>query len=302
LNCDFLFIWEGENNMSKNKVVVLDIGHGGRDSGAIGNKTQEKNNNLTLGLKIGKILQNHNVTVNYTRDTDKDFCPNSYDVNTDLQNRITIAKQYNPDVFISLHNNAYNRQAKGIECHCYKFGGTDEKLSRSIQKNMVSALNMMIDRKVKASNFYVLRKFDGTNTDACLVEYGFIDSEEDVILANMDIASIAISKGILEHLGIKYIEQSISTTQSINNNQGDGTVLNAVLGFSLNDLGACMLVSQKLNNCAIYFRNTDKTFNQDCLKADTLYVVGGSTVGHKKEKLLSGKEAKDTLQKVVDIL
>ena len=284
-----------------NKTCVLDIGHGGRDPGSVGNKTQEKNNNLNLGLKVGKILQQHGVTVNYTRTTDKDFCSRVFDVNEDLQNRITIAKQYNPNVFISFHNNAFNKSAKGNECHCFKFGGTDDKLATSIQKNIVKDLSMMIDRKVKASNFYVLRLFDKTNTDACLVEYGFIDSEEDVILENMDKVSIAISKGILEHLGIKFIEQVNSTTQSINN-KGDDNVNYAVLGFSLNDLGACMLVSQKLNNCAIYFRNTDKTFNQDCLKSNTLFVVGGSTVGHKNEKLLSGKEAKDTLQAVVNIL
>ena len=284
-----------------NKTCVLDIGHGGRDPGSIGLKTQEKNNNLTLGLKVGKILQNNGVIVNYTRTTDKDFCSRVFDVNEDLQNRITIAKQYNPNVFISFHNNAFNKSAKGNECHCFKFGGTDDKLATSIQKNIVKDLSMMIDRKVKASNFYVLRLFDKTNTDACLVEYGFIDSEEDVILENMDKVSIAISKGILEHLGIKFIEQVNSTTQSINN-KGDDNVNYAVLGFSLNDLGACMLVSQKLNNCAIYFRNTDKTFNQDCLKSNTLFVVGGSAVGHKNEKLLSGKEAKDTLQAVVNIL
>jgi len=284
-----------------NKTCVIDIGHGGRDPGSIGLKTQEKNNNLNLGLKVGKILQNHNVTVNYTRTTDKDFCPNNYDENVDLQNRIAIAKQYNPDVFISFHNNAFNKSAKGNECHCFKFGGTDEKLSRSIQNNIISALNTMIDRKVKVSNFYVLRLFDKTNTNACLVEYGFIDSEEDVILSNMDIASVAISKGILEHLGIVYVSNSTLTTQSTNN-KGDDNMNFAVLGFSLNDLGACMLVSQKYGNCAMYFRNSDKTFNQDCLKANTLYVVGGSTVGHKNEKLLSGLAAKDTLQAVVNIL
>ena len=90
-----------------NKTCVLDIGHGGRDPGSIGLKTQEKNNNLTLGLKVGKILQNHGITVNYTRTTDKDFCPNSYDENTDLTNRIILAKQYNPDVFISFHKKTY---------------------------------------------------------------------------------------------------------------------------------------------------------------------------------------------------
>lgn len=99
--------------------------------------------------------------------------------------------------------------------------------------------------------------------------------------------------------------QSISNTNTINsnNNQGDDFQMEyAVLGFSLNDLGACMLISQKYGNCAIYFRNSDKTFNQDCLKANTLFVVGGTSVGHKNEKLLSGLTAKDTLQEVLNAL
>ena len=144
------------------------------------------------------------MTVNYTRTTDKDFCSGTFDVNEDLQNRIAIAKQFNPDVFCSLHNNSFNKSAKGIECHCYKFGGGDQKLAQRVQ-NQLSSLNF-INRGTKASNFYVLRKFDGTNTDACLVEYGFIDSEEDAILANMDKASILIATGLLEHLGITYKE------------------------------------------------------------------------------------------------
>ena len=281
-----------------NKTCVLDIGHGGRDPGSIGIKTQEKNNNLNLGLKVGKILQQHNVIVNYTRTTDKDFCPNGYDENIDLQNRIAIAKQYNPDVFCSLHNNAFNKSAKGLECHCYKFGGTDEKLSRSIQNNMVSALNMMIDRKVKASNFYVLRLFDKTNTDACLVEYGFIDSEEDVILANMDKASIAISKGILEHLGIVYKDNSTSTTQSTINNQGDGNVLEkAVLLYSKDDYFAGGDVALKYN-CAIFIRHADKSCPKDAFLAKQLFIIGGSSVKHPQEILLSGNNKFDTCAEV----
>jgi len=285
-----------------NKAVVIDPGHGGRDPGALGKTTQEKNNNLTLGLKVGKILQNHNVTVNYTRATDKDFCSDGFDVGLDLQNRIAIAKQYSPDVFISLHNNSFNKQAKGIECHCYKFGGSDEKLSKSIQNNMVSALNMMIDRKVKASNFYVLRKFNGTNTDACLVEYGFIDSEEDVILTNMDITSVAISKGILEHLGIQYVEHFTTTilltVQSINNNQGDDNVLEkAVLLYSKDDYFAGGDVALKYN-CAIFIRPADKSCPQEAFSAKKLIVVGGSSVKHPNEVLLSGNNKFDTCAEV----
>ena len=261
------------------KTCVLDFGHGGRDPGSVGNKTQEKNNNLNLGLKVGKILQQHGVIVNYTRITDKDFCNGSFDVNEDLQNRIAIAKQYNPDVFCSLHNNAYNKQAKGNECHCFKFGGTDEKLSRSIQNNMVSALNTMIDRKVKASNFYVLRLFDKTNTDACLIEYGFIDSEENLILANMDIASVAISKGVLEYLGIKYVSNPTQTIQStINNNQGDEFIMeHAVFYFTERDFSVARMISAKLKDCAMYCRNgVNVNIHADIKNVKHPIFVGGS--------------------------
>lgn len=190
-----------------NKVVVLDLGHGGRDPGALGKTTQEKNNNLTLGLKVGKILQNHNVTVHYTRTTDKDFCDGAFDLGLDLQNRIAIVKKYNPDIFTSFHNNAFNQQVKGLEVHCFKAGGGDQKLAQRVY-NQLSNLPF-IKRGVKISNFYVLRLFDKTKTDACLVEFGFIDSEEDKILANMDKASILIAKGLLEHLGITYVESFI---------------------------------------------------------------------------------------------
>lgn len=187
-------------------VTVIDDGHGGRDPGALGKTTQEKNNNLTLGLKVGNILSQQGVTVQYTRTDDKDFCSGGYDENTDLQNRIAIAKQYNPDVFVSLHNNSFNQSAQGIETHCFKLDGTDEQLADSIQNSMASSLPF-VDRGIKVSpSFYVLRKFDHTNTSACLVEYGFIDSEETRILANMDIASISIAKGILAFLGIAYHE------------------------------------------------------------------------------------------------
>jgi len=287
-----------------NKVVVLDIGHGGRDPGSIGLKTQEKNNNLNLGLKVGKILQNHGVIVNYTRTTDKDFCLGAFDVNEDLANRIMLAKQYNPNVFISFHNNAFNKSARGNECHCFKFGGTDEKLSRSIQNNMVSALNMMIDRKVKASNFYVLRLFDKTNTDACLVEYGFIDSEEGVILANMDKASVAISKGILEHMGIVYVESTISNIKTINNNKGDDNVLSVcVLLYSKEDYWSGTDVAEKNGDCALFIRPADKSVPQDAMNSKKLIIIGGADIhNHPNRIYLSGNTKYDTAQKVSNYL
>jgi N-acetylmuramoyl-L-alanine amidase len=227
---------------------VIDSGHGGNDPGAIGNNTYEKNNNLSLSLKIGKILQQHGLIVNYTRTEDRDFCDGDFSVNLDLQNRVAIAKTYSPDVFISCHNNSFNQQAKGIETWCYKFGGSDEALATCIQNQMVSALGM-VDRGVKVSGnkIYVLKKFDGTKTDAVLVEYGFIDSEEDLILSKMDIASVAISKGVLEFLGVQYIEQ--------NNNGDEIKMEHAVFYFTERDASVARMIGSKLGNCAMYCRN-----------------------------------------------
>jgi len=221
--------------------------------------------------------------------------------NGDLWEITDSSDNFNSEWFVSIHNNSHSdKNAHGIETHVSSLGSNAEKLAKAIQSNLISDTKLT-NRGIKVTGLYV-NKY--TKCPSCLVELPFISNPtEEALLGNPEFqrkCAISIVKGIQQYLGLEYVAEK--TIQTISNNQGDDNVLNAVLGFSLNDLGACMLVSQKLNNCAIYFRNTDKTFNADCLKADTLYVVGGSTVGHKNEKLLSGKEAKNTLQAVVNIL
>lgn len=82
------------------KVVVIDAGHGGHDPGAIGrSKTCEKDVNLQLALKLGKLIQeNHkDIKVIYTRDKD---------VFVELRRRTEIANENHADLFISIHCNA----------------------------------------------------------------------------------------------------------------------------------------------------------------------------------------------------
>ena len=52
------------------KTVVIDAGHGGRDSGAVYENRLEKDDNLDLALAVGEILQNNGVDVIYTRTED----------------------------------------------------------------------------------------------------------------------------------------------------------------------------------------------------------------------------------------
>lgn len=89
-------------------IVVLDAGHGGKDPGKIGYRNiKEKEVALKIVLKIGKLLEKEKgIKVIYTR---------KKDVFVDLWERGSIANRANADLFVSIHCNAHNTQAYGVE-------------------------------------------------------------------------------------------------------------------------------------------------------------------------------------------
>lgn len=98
-------------SQEKDKVrcVVIDAGHGGEDPGAIGKRVKEKDVNLDVALRLGKLILNNydDVKVIYTRKTD---------VSVDLYKRARIANENHADLFISIHcNAAENKTARGVE-------------------------------------------------------------------------------------------------------------------------------------------------------------------------------------------
>ena len=114
--------------------VVLDAGHGGKDPGAVGKFSQEKDLNLSLVLKMGELLKARYPDLNivYTRSTDV-FIP--------LQTRADIANKNNADLFISIHTNASeNKNSKGVETFILGTEKAEKNLDVAMRENAVMKL------------------------------------------------------------------------------------------------------------------------------------------------------------------
>lgn len=113
-------------------VLVVDPGHGGRDAGAVGRFSKEKNINLKVALAFGKLVEDNcpDVKVIYTRKKDV-FIP--------LQRRADIANENKADLFISIHTNALpkGRIAYGTETYTLGMGRAEENLEVAKRENSV---------------------------------------------------------------------------------------------------------------------------------------------------------------------
>ncbi len=120
------------SSSARDFVVVIDAGHGGHDSGAVGKTSKEKNINLTVALKLGKLIENqcNDVKVVYTRKTD---------VFVNLNRRAEIANEANADLFISIHTNALanNHTARGASTWTLGLARSEANLEVAKRENAV---------------------------------------------------------------------------------------------------------------------------------------------------------------------
>jgi N-acetylmuramoyl-L-alanine amidase len=116
----------------KKFVLVIDAGHGGHDPGAIGKISKEKNINLNVALKLGKLIQENcsDVKIIYTRRTDV-FIP--------LDRRAEIANNAKADLFISIHTNSVggSSTAKGASTWTLGLAKSDANLAVAKRENSV---------------------------------------------------------------------------------------------------------------------------------------------------------------------
>ena len=173
-------------------VVIIDPGHGGKDSGALGiGGVQEKDIILPIGKKIAEILERNGIQVIMTRDSD---------FFVSLPGRVTIAERANADAFVSIHANSAgeNRlEVNGLETYHYNTGLT---LAQIVHSKILQSINVK-DRNVRKARFYVLRK---NSMPAILVETGYLTGRDDVAklrtTAYQNQMADAIAQGILQYL------------------------------------------------------------------------------------------------------
>ena len=192
-------------------IIMVDPGHGGRDSGTYYKKIYEKNINLEISKVLEEELTKNGAIVYMTRTRDIDLSSiyDSAKKRGDLYRRLLKIKETKSDVYISIHINWYqNTSMKGAEVLYNSINENNEKLAKSIMKEFKTDLGST--RTIKTTDLYMYRN---TTTPGVLVECGYLSNPtERTLLQQEDYQkklAKSITNGIINYLKkkgqIKYI-------------------------------------------------------------------------------------------------
>ena len=181
-----------ELKKSKKKFkVVIDAGHGGHDSGAIHSGAIEKDISLGISKKLAAILKTYDVQVLETRKKDEFVS---------LDDRVEESKKARPDLFLSVHCNALERnsQINGIET--YYFSPESYKLAEMIHANLTQKTKAP-GRKIQKARFVVIKD---TDYPSVLAEVGFLSNPNErnklKTSSYQDKVAEGLANGILRYL------------------------------------------------------------------------------------------------------
>ena len=139
----------------KIQTIVIDAGHGGKDTGALGKVTTEKALNLAVALKFGNYIKENlpDVKVVYTRDKDKFV---------ELSERAAIANRNNADVFISIHCNSTGTPNSAYGAETFVMGESKNEKNLAVAKKENAAILL-------EDNTDAYDNFDPNSTEAYIL-------------------------------------------------------------------------------------------------------------------------------------
>ncbi len=189
--------------------VIIDAGHGGEDSGAVGkNGVLEKDINLSVAFFLGEELSSRGYTVVYTRTDDRLLYKEEENVKglrkiSDLKNRCAVAREYPEAIFVSLHVNSFgDSRYSGLQVYYSENDSGSRLLAEKIQGAVRNSIQPDNSRKIKAGKaLYLLEHIENP---AVLVECGFITNPDEAEkLSDKEYQkelSFAIVCGIIEYI------------------------------------------------------------------------------------------------------
>ena len=203
------------NNMGVRKVVI-DPGHGGTDSGAVGNNNLEKDYTLLISKYMYDRFKELGIPVAITREADVSLSP------TERVNSILSKFGNNNDVIV-ISNHVNSGGGEGAEV-IYALRNPDT-LARNILNN-ISATGQKPRRVYQrrlpsdaSKDYYFIHRNTG-NTEPLIVEYGFIDNVKDINFLNNNYQQLAeaVISAVANYIGVPYRapEGMISNTYTVN--------------------------------------------------------------------------------------
>ena len=184
------------------KKVFIGVGHGGKDPGAVANGFEEADLNLAIAKACNDELVRHGVSTKMSRTKDEDDT---------LNEEIKECNAFKPDLAIDIHNNAGG--GDGAEAFYHYGGGKSKTLAENVLAEIVkigqNSRGAKIRKGANGKDYYgFIRE---TNAPAIIVECAFVDHKTDIKIidskAEQKTMGIAIAKGILKTLGIKWVAE-----------------------------------------------------------------------------------------------
>jgi len=160
------------------KIIYLDPGHGGIDSGTTYKKIYEKNLNLVLCKKLRTALEEKGATVYLTRETDKDLALNNAKnrKRSDLINRAYLINKTKPNMYISIHiNYLSNAKYKGLQIFYNNKNNENEQIATMLTKFIKEKTWNVREPKYNGT-YYMYRNI---TEPGVLIEVGFLSNPDD---------------------------------------------------------------------------------------------------------------------------
>jgi len=183
------------------KVIYLDAGHGGADSGAISNNIYEKDLNLEIVDKLESELLSRGALVLLTRDGDYDLSTTTINrKRDDLYSRVKLINSSNCDLYISIHLNATTSSNwRGLQIFYSSINKENKLIAETVSDTL--SQNIANVREVKLSNNYYMYK--NITIPGILVEVGFLSNPNDKYLLRQDEYQYKVVSSIADGI-VKY--------------------------------------------------------------------------------------------------